>query len=216
MRRSQFVVIGLGRFGSSVAKTLIDLGHEVLGVDDREEKVQRHSELLTHVVYGDATDEELLKSLDVQSFDVAIVAIGEDQQASILSAVILKDLGVKNVVTKAVSDLHGKVLAAIGADRVIYPERDMGVRLARSLSEASVLDYIELDPKISVREIKTLPFMVGKSLKELQLRQKRKVSVLCIKRGEDLKVAPVAGDEIHEEDILLVIGRNEDLDKLEG
>lgn len=133
MKQSQFIIIGLGRFGSSIGRELIQLGHEVLGVDRDEEKVLELSNVLTHVVEADATEEEELRSIGARNFDVGVVAIGDDIQASILATILLKELGVKKVVAKAVSDLHGRVLERMGVDRVVYPERDMGVRVAHQL-----------------------------------------------------------------------------------
>src|SRR5690606_32185589 len=133
MKMQQFVVIGLGRFGSSLALELMDLGYEVLGVDLNEELVNDMSAYLTHAVAADATDEDMLKSLGIRNFDCGIVAIGSDIQMSILTAILLKDLGIKTVVAKAISVLHGRALEKLGVDRVIFPERDMGVRVAHQL-----------------------------------------------------------------------------------
>ncbi len=144
MKKQQFVIIGLGRFGSSLALELMELGYEVLGIDRNEEIVEELSDRLTHTVVADATEEEVLKSLGVRNFDCGIVAIGTDIQMSILAAILLKDLGIKTVVAKAISLLHGRALEKLGVDRVIYPERDMGVRVAHQLVTPNLLDYIEL------------------------------------------------------------------------
>lgn len=140
----QYAVIGLGRFGSSLSQELTQLGHEVLGIDRDEEKVDEMSDKLTHTVVADATDEEVLRSLGVRNFDCAVVAIGDNIQASIMAAILLKELGVKTVVAKALTDQHAKVLEKIGVDRIIFPERDMGVRVAHQLVSPNLLDYIEL------------------------------------------------------------------------
>src|SRR5690349_13447605 len=144
MKANQFVIVGLGRFGSSIGRELIELGYEVLGVDRDEEKVQELATVLTHTVVADATEEEVLRSIGARNFDCGVVAIGDDIQASILATILLKELGVKKVVAKAVSELHGRVLERMGVDRVIYPERDMGVRLAHQLVSPNLLDYIEI------------------------------------------------------------------------
>ena len=153
MKINQFVIIGLGRFGSSLGEELVKLGYEVLGVDRDEEKVQELSHILTHAVVADATEEEVLRSIGARNFDCGVVAIGDDIQASILATILLKDLGVKKVVAKAVSDLHGRVLERVGVDRIIYPERDMGIRVAHQLVSPNLLDYIELSKKYTIAEL---------------------------------------------------------------
>ncbi|MXO80304.1 TrkA family potassium uptake protein, partial [Paenibacillus sp. OT2-17] len=144
MKTQQFVVIGLGRFGSSLALQLVDMGCEVLGIDRNEDVVDSMSEMLTHTVVADATDEDSLRSLGIRNFDCGIVAIGNDIQVSILTAILLKELGVKKVVAKAISVLHGRALEKLGVDRIIYPERDMGIRVAHQLVTPNLLDYLEL------------------------------------------------------------------------
>lgn len=137
--RKQFAIIGMGRFGSSIARTLSQLGFEVMAIDFREETVQEISSIVTHAVQADSTDEEALRALGIRNFDVVVVAIGEDIQASILTTLILKEMGIPTVVVKAVNDLHGKVLKKIGADKVVYPERDMGQRVAHHLISSILL-----------------------------------------------------------------------------
>ncbi|MCG0274546.1 MAG: TrkA family potassium uptake protein [Thermosediminibacteraceae bacterium] len=211
----QFVVIGLGRFGSSVAKTLYKLGYDVLGIDINEEIVQSLVDSITHAVQADATDENTLKALGVRNFDVGIVSIGDDIQASILVTLILKDMGLKYVVAKAQNDLHAKVLYKIGADRVVFPERDMGIRVAHNLVASNILDYIELSPDFSIVEIQALPEWYDKTLRELQMRVKHGLNVMAIKRNEDVIVSPGAEDFIKKGDILVVVGQNKDIEKLE-
>lgn len=211
----QFVVIGLGRFGSSIAKTLYNLGYDVLGIDNNEEIIQALADSITHAVQADATDENTLKALGVRNFDVGIVSIGQDIQASILVTLILKELGIKFVVAKAQSELHGKVLYKIGADRVVFPERDMGVRVAHNLVSSNILDYIELSPDFSIVEIAAIPEWFEKSLRELDMRVKHGLNVMAIKRNEEVIVSPKADDIILEGDILVVVGQNKDIEKLE-
>lgn len=211
----QFVVIGLGRFGSSIAKTLYNLGYDVLGIDSDEEIVQSMSDSITHAVQADATDENTLKALGVRNFDVGIVSIGQDIQASILVTLILKEMGIKFVVAKAQNELHGKVLYKIGADRVIFPERDMGIRVAHNLVSSNILDYIELSPDFSIVEITAIPEWYDKTLKELDMRVKHGLNVMAIKRNEDVLVSPKADDVILKGDILVVVGQNKDIEKLE-
>jgi len=211
----QFIVIGLGHFGKSVAHTLFNLGYDVLGVDKDEESVQSMANTITHVVQADATDEDSLKALGVSNFDVGIVSIGQDIQASILITLLLKELGAKYVVAKALSDIHGKLLYKIGADRVVFPERDMGIRVAHNLISSNVLDYIELSPDFSIVEISAIPVWYNKSLGELNMRAKHGLNVLAIKRSDSLIVSPKASDIIKEEDILVVVGHKRDINELE-
>ncbi|MDA8234413.1 MAG: TrkA family potassium uptake protein [Clostridia bacterium] len=210
-----FAVIGLGRFGTSVAKTLSQMGHDVLAIDTDEERVQEVLDCVTHAVQVDALEETALKSLGIRNFDVVIVSIGADIQASILVTVILKELGVKFVVAKATNELHGKVLERTGADRVVYPERDMGVRVAHHLVSANVLDYIELSPDYSILEAVAPVDFFGKTLADIDLRAKFHVTLVAIKRGQEIIVAPQAGEVIQERDILVTIGANNNLQKLE-
>ncbi len=210
----QFVVIGLGRFGSSVAETLAENDYDVLAIDKDAERVQSIASKVTHAVEADATDEEALKTLGVRNFDVAVVSIGDNISANILCTLILKELNVPYVIVKAPDTLHGKVLTKVGADRVIYPERDMGVRIAHNLISSNVLDYIEFAPEYGVIEIIATNKMIGKTLKELQFRSEFNVNVMAIKRGEDLHISPGANDKILEGDRLVLMGKNESLDKL--
>jgi trk system potassium uptake protein len=209
-----FVVIGCGRFGQSVAKSLYAKGHDVMAVDIDPEKVQELSDYVTHAIEADAIDEAVLKSIGIRNFDVAVISIGSDIQASILTTLIVKELGVKHVVAKAQNDIHAKVLYKIGADRVVFPERDMGMRLAHNLVTNNVLDYIELDPNYSVIEITALRDWEGKALKDLQLPTEYGVNVMAIKCGDDINISPYADDVIKSGDILIVIGSTENINKL--
>lgn len=209
-----FVVIGCGRFGQSVAKSLYAKGHDVMAVDIDPEKVQDISDYVTHAIEVDAMDEAALRTIGVRNFDVAVVSIGSDIQASILTTLIVKELGVKHVVAKAQNDIHAKVLYKIGADRVVFPERDMGVRLAHNLVTNNVLDYIELDPNYSVIEITALREWEGKALKDLQLPTEYGVNIMAIKCGDDINISPYADDVIKRGDILIVIGSTENINRL--
>lgn len=210
----QFIVIGLGRFGSSVAQTLTDSGHDVLAIDQDNQIIQDISNSVTHAVEADATDEEALKTLGVRNFDVAIVSIGDNLHANILCTLILKELGVPYVIVKAQDNLHGKVLTKVGADRVVYPERDMGERIANNLISSNVLDYLEFAPNYSVVEIMASENMIGKTLAEVGFRNKFDVNVMAIKRGDNLNLTPGANDKIMADDNLIVMGKNDNLDKI--
>lgn len=207
----QFAVIGLGRFGSSLARTLYSMGHEVLGIDISQDNTQEIMDGCTHCAQADATDEDVLKALGLRNFDAVVVAIGHDMQASILATVLLKELGVKNVIAKANSSLHGKVLERVGADKVVYPERDMGARLAHNLVSAHVLDYIDISPDYSIMEIRAVDRIVGKTLGQLNLRAKFEVNVMAIKKGDEIIVAPGANDLVESGDILIALGKENSL-----
>jgi trk system potassium uptake protein TrkA len=214
--KKQFAVIGLGRFGSSVAKTLVKLDHEILAIDQRGHIVQEMSSIVTHAVQADSTDEEAMKAIGIRNFDVVIVAIGEDIQASILTTLILKELGVPQIIVKASNDLHGKVLQKIGADKVIFPERDMGERTARNLISSNLVDHFEFSQDYSIAEIKVPSEMVGKNLKQLDIRAKYSCNIIAIKKGELLVIPPSADEKLLAEDKFLIIGRNHDLNRFES
>ncbi|WP_337102758.1 potassium channel family protein [Paenibacillus sp. YIM B09110] len=216
MSKKQFAIVGMGRFGSSVAKALTEMGYEVLAIDSSEDRIQDVVGTVTHAVSADSTDEEALRALGVRNFDVVVVAIGQDIQASILTTIILKDLGVKTLIVKAQNELHGKVVSKIGADKVIYPERDMGLRLAHHLASPNILDYIELSDDYSIVEMKASNAMVGKSLKQLDIRAKYKCNVMAIKTGPEMNIAPYADDLIRMNDVLVIVGKNSDVRILEN
>jgi trk system potassium uptake protein len=215
MAKKQYAVIGMGRFGSSVAKSLTDMGFEVLAIDSSEQRVQEVVNTVTHAVTADCTDEEALRALGIRNFDVVVVAIGQDIQSSILTTLILKDLGVKMLVVKAQNELHGKVVHKIGADKVVFPERDMGQRVAHHLVSPNILDYIEISDDYSIIEIKAPEQMIGKSLKQLDIRAKHKCNVMAIKTGTVMNIAPYADDLIGRDDVLVIVGKNSDLSNLE-
>ncbi len=211
----QYVVIGCGRFGASVAKTLYELGHDVLVIDNNEEIIQHISDSVTHAVQADATDDEVLKSLGIRNFDVAVITIGSNAQSSTMATLIAKEMGVKYVVAKANSEIHAKILYKIGADRVVFPERDMGMRVAHNLVSSNILDYIELAPDYSIMEIVALDEWLGKTLLEIDIRSKYGVNVMAIKHEHEINVSPISMDRIQNGDVLVVIGHNKDLKKLE-
>ncbi|MDD4503973.1 MAG: TrkA family potassium uptake protein [Clostridiaceae bacterium] len=213
----QFIVIGIGRFGSAVAERLCQLGHEVLVIDTDEEAIQKISEKVTHSVTADATDEGVLKSLGVRNFDVAVVAIGSDIQSSIMTTLMLKEMGVGYVVAKAQNELHAKVLLKIGADRIVFPERDMGERVAHNLIASNILEYIELSSEHSIIEYAAPDSWVGKDLRDVNMRAKYGVTVVAIRNMKDerINISPKADNEIKAGDIMIVIGDNDDLKKLE-
>jgi trk system potassium uptake protein TrkA len=215
MKMKQYAVIGLGRFGSSLAKELINEGVEVLGIDRDEEVVNEMADVLTHAIVVDSTDEEALRSIGIRNFDCVIVAIGDDIQASIMTAILLKEMGVGTVVAKALSELHGKVLERLGVDRVIFPERDMGIRVAHQLVNPNLLDYIELSKDYTIAELSVPKCLSGKSLKELDARAKFGCSVVAINKKNGIIIAPTASDVLNERDVMVIIGTNKQIESFE-
>lgn len=223
----QFAVIGLGRFGFSVAETLAAKNCQVLAIDIEEEKVQDISEFVTHAVQVDATDEKALKAVGIEDVDVAVVAIGAIE-ASILIALTLKEIGIKEIVAKAASADHGKILERVGATKVIFPERDMGSRLASSLLAPKIVDHINLSDAYSILEMVPPQNFMGRSLREIDVRAKYGLNVIGIKKPapkdkegkgrfeENINLSPKAEDVIREGDILIVIGSNKNIEKMKG
>ncbi|MBB6678502.1 potassium channel family protein [Cohnella lubricantis] len=215
MAKKQFAIIGLGRFGSSVAKYLSEMGYEVLAIDDDSDRVQDVSNIVTHAVSADSTDEEAMRALGIRNFDVVVVAIGQDIQASILTTLILKDLGVPQIIVKAQTELHGKVLNKIGADKVVFPERDMGLRVAHHLISPNILEHIELSSNYSIVEMKLPSAMFDKSLKQLDVRAKYECNVLAVKRKGEMNISFPPDEPLKEGDVIVIVGLNENLTKLE-
>jgi trk system potassium uptake protein TrkA len=198
-------VIGLGRFGGGLAATLVGMGHEVLGIDADGKTVQDLSGVLTHVVQADSTSEEAMRQLGVQEVGTAIVAIGTDLEASILTTGVLVDLGVERIVAKAVTEPHGRILERIGAHRVVFPERDMGIRVGHSLA-GSILDYFQLDPGFALVESTAPRRLVGKTLAEAEVRKRYGVTVVCIKPSGGSFTYATPDTVVQEGDVLVVAG----------
>jgi trk system potassium uptake protein len=214
--RKQFAVIGLGRFGTSVARTLFHMGYEVLAIDLNEERLRYVKDEVTSTVIADTTDAETLKALGLRNFDVVVVAIGGDMQANIMTTLLLKEQGVPYVVAKALNKMQGRVLEKVGADRVVYPERDMGKRVAHNLVSSNLLDYIEIARGYRVEEVIAPTWMQGKSLGQLDLRQKNGISVIMIRRPDGgLEFSPGAESVVKAGDVLVLAGSSNDLDRLE-
>lgn len=206
--RAEFAVIGLGRFGSSLALALVEAGHSVLGIDEDAVLVQRISAEITHSAILDATDEDALREVEITAFDTVIVAIGADFESNLLTTAALKSLGVRHVISKAVTTRQREILLRVGADQVVQPEYDAGRRLAEELVAPAVLERLHLGPDHSVVELRTPRPMVGKSLVALDLRRRMGVTVLVIKRDDDLIVSPAAESVLLEGDLLVVLGSN--------
>nr|WP_249365275.1 TrkA family potassium uptake protein [Cytobacillus citreus] len=215
MVKKEFAVIGLGRFGGSICRALAEEGMEVMAIDVDEDRVNEFSMIASHAVVGDTTDESVIKSLGIRNFDHVIVAIGDNIQASILTTLILKELGVNKITVKAQNDYHEKVLRKIGADHVVHPERDMGRRIAHNISSNNVLDYLELSDEHSIVEIVANEKLSGHTLIDLDIRAKYGINIVAIKRKNDIIVSPLAHEEIQTNDILIVIGADVDIVRFE-
>jgi trk system potassium uptake protein TrkA len=214
VKNKQFAVIGIGRFGESLIKELTRLGYEVLAIDVDENRINEAVGIVTHAIQADSMDENTLKAIGIRNFDVVIVAIGDNIQSNILTSIILKEMGVRTIVAKAQNALHGKVLEKIGVDHVIYPERDMAIKLARSLVSHNFLEQINLSSTYSIIELFTPHIFINKNLTELDLRKKMRISILAIRRGEDIIVAPSPDEKVLPGDILVVLGNNADLEAI--
>lgn len=209
-----FVIIGLGRFGTAIAGELSALGHEVLAVDVDEERVQQVADHVTHAVTGDGRNIEVLRALGVRNFDCVVVAMGSDVGNSALITLNLKELGVKEVICKAQSHVHSRVLEKIGADRVVFPEYEMGAKLAQGLSSSNVLNFIELSEDYGILELSAPQSWQGKSLRELDVRNRHHVNVIAIRKNGELNVAPSPDLPLESGDQVVALGRYKDINLL--
>lgn len=214
MAREQVLVIGLGRFGSAVALELERLGHEVLAIDRSEELVNDIAHDVTHALQLDAADEDALRSAGAADFATAIVAISTDAQPSIFATMVLKRLGVRTVIAKAGSLLHGEILSRVGADRVVFPERETGLRLAHSFNVPNVIDYLDVAPNFGIEKIRPPKSFIGRTLGELDLKQRLGLTPIAVRRGQQVFVNPAREERIAEGDELILIGRDEKLEQL--
>ncbi|SDH88290.1 potassium channel family protein [Alteribacillus bidgolensis] len=214
--KKQFAVIGLGRFGGSICKSLASEGMDVLAIDSDEDKVNEFAPVVTQAVIADSTDEKALRGLGIRNFDHVIVAIGDNILASILTTLILEEMNVKHITVKAQNDYHEKVLARLGADEIVHPERDIGVRIAHNVVSKNVLDYLELSDEYSIVELAAGHTIDGETIIDLDLRSKYGCNILAIKRNDDIRVSPRPEEEIKDGDVLIVIGADEDINRLEN
>ena len=214
--RRQFAVIGLGRFGTSVARTLFHLGYEVLAIDTSEERLRYIKEEVTSTAIADTTDAAALKALGIRNFDVVVVAIGGDVQANIMTTLLLKEQGVPYVLAKALNKMQGRVLEKVGADRVVYPERDMGKRIAHSLVCADLVDYIDIAAGYRVEEVVAPRWMQGHTLGQLELRHKHGVTAILLRHPDgSLEFSPGRDSMVNLGDVLVFAGATADLERLE-
>lgn len=224
----QFAVIGLGRFGRRVAETLAKKGAPVIAIDSKPELVGKVSDFVTKAVQIDSTDEEALIASGVKDVDVAVVSMGEDVESSVLTTALLKNLNIKEIVARASTPLHAQILKMVGATRIVFPEEDMGIRVANSILSPGVLEYIELGADYTLAEIEAKSESIGRTINELNLRTKYGINVLIVKRkvfevGEkteetlekEVKVLPTSDYKIQERDVLVVVGNSKDIEFFE-
>lgn len=211
----QYIVVGLGRFGRAIAETLCEAGEEVLGVDMNMDLVEDMRDRITQAVQMDAMDRDALTALGVKDFDVAFVTMGSDIRASGTITLMLKELGVKRVIAKAHDDFHGRMLEKLGADKVLFPERDMGRRIAHNLVSGNIIDFLELSPDYSMAEVHPMREWVGRPLRELALRSSAGINIIAIKSGDIVDPMPQPETVIREDDKLLVVAREETLSRMD-
>lgn len=216
MKSKSYLVFGLGRFGSSLARSLCEQGQQVMAVDTNEELVQEIAPFVTEAVQLDATDEAALATLEVSSFDGAVVSIGENVRDSVLICVLLKEMGIPHLIAKANDELHAKVLRKIGVDRVVFPERDMGERVAKSIVTPGVLDLMQLGDDFQIVEIRTPAKWAGNTLIGLNVRRKFGISILAVHRNGSYMISPSADLQLEADDTLLVIGKEADIEDLDA
>jgi trk system potassium uptake protein TrkA len=212
----EFAIIGMGRFGQSVALTLAELGHKVLAIDKEEEPLRSVSDHVTHALQLDSTAADALASVGITNFDAVVVAIGDFLEESVLTTVLLAEMGCKKIVAKAVDELHAKVLSKVGAHVVVRPERDMGVRIAHTLAAPGVLDYLEISPTFSIEELSVSDRLAGQSLGQLDLKSHYGVTVLLLRRDSQLMISPAPDILLLKGDVLVVVGENRQLSRLEA
>jgi trk system potassium uptake protein TrkA len=214
--KKQIVVIGLGRFGASVARTLHTIGHDVLALDMDEKTVQNVAAEITHSIQADGTNETVLRELGIGNFDIAIVAIGSAVEASVLSTILLKNLGVPYVIARADNVLHGSILEKIGADNVVYPEQEMGARVAHIVTLPEISYYMPLVAGYGVARMTAPAYLVGEKLSDLGFGPKGKweVAVVLIQREKEIIVTPSQQEPVRDGDIIVVAGNNDNLEKL--
>lgn len=216
MKKKSFMVIGLGRYGTQVALSLCALGHEVLAVDINGARVNAIKDNVTHAVQANVTDEHAVEALGVENFDCVLICIGEDMRVSVMALVLCKEHGAKHVISKAFDALHEKLLYKIGADEVIFPERDSADRLAHALVSDSVFDYINLSNEYSISELQTPDPWVGKTLLQINVRVEYHCAIIALRRDDRFIITIDPNDPLRADDILIVIGSNEDLSYIDS
>jgi trk system potassium uptake protein TrkA len=210
----RYAVIGLGKFGATVVRSLYERGHEVVAIDRDRSRVQEVRDCSTQAIEANCTDQDTLRALGLQDADAVVVSLGEQMDASILVTLYLRELGLKEIVVKAVSEDHGKILHLIGATEIVHPERDTARRVARGLGLRSIVEYLPLASDSSLIEVQSPAEFVGKTLAELEIRKRYQVLVVAIKRGEGLLIATGGDERLVAGDILVLVGKDDDLDRV--
>lgn len=208
-------MIGAGRFGSSFAVTAEEIGHEVLIIDKAKDKIDSIADYVTHAVSADVTTDGVLQELGISNFDIAVIAIVSDYQASIMSALVCKEMGIPTIIAKAKNEIHARVLTKIGATKTVFPERDSGIRLAHSLTSRNILEFITLSDEYDLMEILPLSAWIGKKIKEIGIASHLGLNVIAVRIGEDLKLNPGADFKIEKDSVLVVLGHKDDIRKFE-
>lgn len=214
MKRKEFVVIGMGQFGSNVAMTLASSGATVMIIDKDEKNLERVADYVTHAICADATNAEAMKQLGIKNYDGAIIAIGHDLESNVLITIQLKEMGVPFIMTKAATDLEGRILCKVGADKVIAPDKEMGIRVGNHLMNGNYFEAIELSEKYSIVDIGVPESWAGNSLKALNIRHKYGASIIGIRMKDKISVNPKPDYVLQSEDILIVLGHNSELQRL--
>lgn len=212
-RKKQFAVLGLGRFGMSIAKTLSEKGYDVIAVDEDGESVQLASEFVTHAARADVTDEMSMRALGIGNVDVVVVAIASHLESSAMATLIMKEMGIKYIVAKAQDDLQKKILEKIGADRVIFPEREMGMRIANSLVYGNFFEFMELSEEFGIAEFEPLKDWVGKTLAQIEIRNKYGLNVVAVKNNGRVEASPRADRIFKEKDVVIVMGESNQIQR---
>ncbi len=214
MKNKSYAVIGLGQFGMTVALTLAEANCDVLAVDDKDDNVQDIAEKVAYAVRADVREPGVLESLGVQNADVAIIAVAENMEASITATMQVKELGVPFVMAKAMTPLHGRILEKIGADKVIYPEQSMGVRVARNLLSSGFIDMFELSSDFSMAEFKIPSDWIGKTLRNLKIRERYHINLIGLKQGDQMNLNVAPDEPLPAECTIVAAGANDDLNKV--
>lgn len=214
MGKKQFIVFGIGRFGASLAKTLCEMGHEVLAIDTEEDAVRDIAPYVTQAMQMDATDDDAPSRLGLHNFDAAVVAIGTNVRDSIMVSLLCKEAGIPRVIAKAIDDKHAKVLYKMGVDRVVFPEREMGTRVAHTLAMPNILDVIALNGKNAMESVKVPRSWIGRTLPELDVRRKTGVSVISVERGGSMLVDLHPDFTFLEGDVLTLVGAVDEIQKI--
>ena len=211
-----FIVIGLGRFGTAVARELYAVGKDVLAMDVKSENVQNIADYVTHAVTGDGRDPAVLQAIGIQDYDCAVVTVGDDVGSSALITMRLKEAGVPKIICKAQSHVHQRLLEKLGADRVVFPEHEMGIKTAQGLARSNILNFIELSPEFAIVEVDLPEGWAKRTIREMDVRAKYKVNIIAVRRGSEMHVAPGADWVLSGEDKLIVLGRDSDISALCG